>query len=143
MENISFECPVCLDLIKDPVSLPCGHNFCMDCMKGFSCLYNAKCPVCRSFIPMQKYRVNRLIEYFVHHFSYELPLKPKNPRIVNVYKLRVQKLIKYSTLGVFFFTLLLIFKYNKNNLKTLYQRTFNRLAKLGFLLDKILEISLP
>lgn len=29
----SLECPVCQDVFTDPVTLPCGHNFCLSCIR--------------------------------------------------------------------------------------------------------------
>ncbi|XP_063049864.1 tripartite motif-containing protein 16-like [Engraulis encrasicolus] len=46
-----FTCPICLDFLKDPVTLNCGHNFCSGCIEDCWNEEDVKgvysCPQCR------------------------------------------------------------------------------------------------
>ncbi|XP_056247874.1 tripartite motif-containing protein 16-like protein [Seriola aureovittata] len=52
----AFCCSVCLDVMKDPVNIPCGHSYCISCIKSFWDEEDQKkihsCPQCRqTFTP--------------------------------------------------------------------------------------------
>ncbi|KAL0970038.1 hypothetical protein UPYG_G00236280 [Umbra pygmaea] len=43
-----FQCSICLDVFKDPVSIPCGHSFCIACIKSlWDCSDHCYCPKCQ------------------------------------------------------------------------------------------------
>ncbi|MBN3289476.1 TRI16 protein, partial [Polypterus senegalus] len=43
-----FTCSVCLDTLTDPVSLHCGHNFCLKCLTNYwDQTKESSCPQCR------------------------------------------------------------------------------------------------
>ncbi|MCI4395692.1 hypothetical protein PGIGA_G00194840 [Pangasianodon gigas] len=61
-----FSCPVCLDLLQDPVTIPCGHSFCKVCINGCWDQEDQKgvysCPQCRdTFTPRPVLRRNTML----------------------------------------------------------------------------------
>ncbi|XP_006821068.1 uncharacterized protein LOC102806679 [Saccoglossus kowalevskii] len=47
----NLECPICLDLLKDPVTTRCSHQFCRFCItEFFKGTSSAPCPLCKKSI---------------------------------------------------------------------------------------------
>lgn len=42
-----MECPICISLICEPITISCGHSFCRVCLKHSTLLGAKKCPICR------------------------------------------------------------------------------------------------
>nr|XP_020481077.1 tripartite motif-containing protein 16-like [Monopterus albus] len=53
LDQDTVSCSICLDLLKDPVTIPCGHNYCISCIKShWDGRRTPRCPQCwQSFIP--------------------------------------------------------------------------------------------
>nr|XP_040025209.1 E3 ubiquitin-protein ligase TRIM21-like isoform X4 [Gasterosteus aculeatus aculeatus] len=65
-----FLCSICLDVFTDPVSTPCGHNFCLNCInEHWNTSDQNLCPMCKKdFITRPDLRVNTFISEMVVQF---------------------------------------------------------------------------
>uniref|UniRef100_A0A3B4EAL7 E3 ubiquitin-protein ligase TRIM39-like n=1 Tax=Pygocentrus nattereri TaxID=42514 RepID=A0A3B4EAL7_PYGNA len=66
-----FLCSICLDVFTDPVSTPCGHNFCMKCIR--TCWGDSEqchCPFCKEkFTKRPELKVNTAFREVVDLFK--------------------------------------------------------------------------
>ncbi|XP_029962962.1 E3 ubiquitin-protein ligase TRIM39-like isoform X2 [Salarias fasciatus] len=72
-----FLCSICLEVFTDPVSTPCGHNFCNECITQH---WNTKvicdCPLCKKqFRTRPELNINTLLSEMVSQFRREAELK--------------------------------------------------------------------
>ncbi|KAM9347455.1 E3 ubiquitin-protein ligase TRIM21-like [Symphorus nematophorus] len=70
MSEDQFLCSICLDVFTDPVSTPCGHNFCKNCItKHWSVSVQCQCPNCKEvFYTRPQLKVNTLFSEMVAQF---------------------------------------------------------------------------
>ncbi|XP_051940587.1 E3 ubiquitin/ISG15 ligase TRIM25-like isoform X1 [Hippocampus zosterae] len=77
-----FRCPICLDVLQDPVSIPCGHTYCMACIDGYwdsaEPPAHFSCPQCReAFSPRPVLRRNTVLAEVV------AKLKPREASVLS------------------------------------------------------------
>ena len=79
------ECPLCLDTVKNPKTLPCLHSFCLQCLDKLTNFArrqlqtSVKCPVCQASFPIpdtntfanlpSSFHLNRLVDVLALHDS--------------------------------------------------------------------------
>ncbi|XP_076849625.1 E3 ubiquitin-protein ligase TRIM39-like [Brachyhypopomus gauderio] len=65
-----FMCSVCLDVFTDPVTTPCGHNFCKTCLTQYwDNSPNCICPLCKEkFTKRPELKINTTLREVVDHF---------------------------------------------------------------------------
>ncbi|XP_004694772.1 PREDICTED: E3 ubiquitin-protein ligase TRIM31 [Condylura cristata] len=56
-------CPVCIDILQDPVTLDCGHNLCLRCISRIAEETSklCKCPLCGKSVRKNNFRPNWLL----------------------------------------------------------------------------------
>ena len=79
------ECPLCLETVKNPKTLPCLHSFCLECLDKLANFArrqlqtSVKCPVCQALFPIpdtntfanlpSSFHLNRLVDVLALHDS--------------------------------------------------------------------------
>ncbi|KAI4795930.1 hypothetical protein KUCAC02_029563 [Chaenocephalus aceratus] len=65
-----FLCSICLDVFTDPVTIPCGHNFCKNCItEHWDRSDRCQCPMCnKEFNTTPELQVNTFISEMVAQF---------------------------------------------------------------------------
>ncbi|XP_030295218.1 zinc finger protein RFP-like [Sparus aurata] len=76
-----FLCSVCLDVFTEPVSTPCGHNFCRPCIhKCWDSSDVCQCPLCnRTFSPRPELHVNTFVSELAAEFKTQIQVKASTP----------------------------------------------------------------
>ncbi|TNN50118.1 E3 ubiquitin-protein ligase TRIM39 [Liparis tanakae] len=77
-----FLCSICLDVFTDPVTTPCGHNFCKKCINDYWNTNNRNmCPLCKKvFMRRPELHVNTFISEMVSQFRQSTQRKARSSR---------------------------------------------------------------
>ncbi|KAJ8279961.1 hypothetical protein COCON_G00070270 [Conger conger] len=100
LDQDQFSCTICLDLLKDPVTIPCGHSYCMGCINGcwdqddHTGVYS--CPQCReTFTPRPVLRKTTMLAEVVEQLKKTgLQAAPPGDVVCDVCTGRKRKAIK-------------------------------------------------
>ncbi|TKS92049.1 E3 ubiquitin-protein ligase TRIM39 [Collichthys lucidus] len=99
-----FLCSLCRDIFTSPVTIPCGHSFCLSCLCRYWARHQSKyCPHCkRLFADKPDLSVNRILSDVSDNYRRTRPQKPPDEEVVidveQMIQQRLQKIerLKYS-----------------------------------------------
>ncbi|XP_026111822.1 E3 ubiquitin/ISG15 ligase TRIM25-like [Carassius auratus] len=86
MSSLSEEiqCSICLDVFTDPVTTPCGHNFCKICLnKCWDNSQTCSCPYCKeAFKQRPDLKINTTLRELVDHYKKKSPETLKTTEVL-------------------------------------------------------------
>ncbi|XP_067293677.1 E3 ubiquitin-protein ligase TRIM39-like [Pseudorasbora parva] len=90
-----LQCSICLDVFTDPVSTPCGHNFCKTCLnKCWDNSQTCNCPYCKeTFKQRPDLKINTTLRELVDHCKRKSPEKTTEV-LCDICEERKQKALK-------------------------------------------------
>ncbi|XP_054861193.1 bloodthirsty-related gene family, member 2 isoform X2 [Amphiprion ocellaris] len=99
-----FLCSLCRDIFMSPVTIPCGHSFCLSCLSHYWTRHQSKyCPHCRRvFADRPDLSVNHILADVSENYRQIRPQKPPDEEMVidveQMIQERLQKIerLKYS-----------------------------------------------
>nr|XP_021323929.1 E3 ubiquitin-protein ligase TRIM39-like [Danio rerio] len=70
-----LQCSICLEVFTDPVSTPCGHNFCKSCLNTcWNKTQTCSCPNCKeTFTQRPDLKINTTLREISEHYKEERP----------------------------------------------------------------------
>ncbi|XP_034057101.1 E3 ubiquitin-protein ligase TRIM39-like [Gymnodraco acuticeps] len=79
LSEVQFQCSICLDMFRNPVSIPCGHNYCLGCIKRFwDTKQKFECPLCKEdFKTRPDLRVNVGLRDITDQFKKSIKGQPE------------------------------------------------------------------
>ncbi|XP_063075475.1 LON peptidase N-terminal domain and ring finger 1, like isoform X2 [Engraulis encrasicolus] len=74
LDPSDFECSLCMRLFFEPVTTPCGHTFCKNCLER--CLdHTPQCPLCKEslkeYLSCRKYNVTSVLDRVIKEYFAE------------------------------------------------------------------------
>ncbi|XP_051781837.1 E3 ubiquitin/ISG15 ligase TRIM25-like isoform X2 [Erpetoichthys calabaricus] len=80
-----FTCSVCLEILSDPVTIPCGHSFCLKCLTDcWDQSQECSCPQCReTFLPRPGLRRSTLLNEVIKKLKKTVISHPPLPQPQN------------------------------------------------------------
>ncbi|GLD72211.1 LON peptidase N-terminal domain and RING finger protein 3-like protein, partial [Lates japonicus] len=94
LDPTDLECSLCMRLFYEPVTTPCGHTFCLQCLER--CLdHNPKCPLCKE--ELSEYLVQR--QYCKTVLMENLISKYLPSELVERQKIQQEEMAEFSNLN--------------------------------------------